>query len=92
MDELKHLTNPNSVLQLSNILRKISTSIERQKVAETTKESEIKEIDFLREQCLSTNPQLSLLSCQTLYRLVEDLILQPANVLTMFISMLSNAS
>lgn len=92
MDELKQLTHPKSVLPLANVLQKISQSIKRQKVDENVKESAIKEIDFLKEQCLSENMRLSLLSCQSLYCLVEDGVLQPANVLTMFMSMLSNAS
>lgn len=92
MDELKHLTHPNSLLPLANALQKISQSIKRQKLDENVKEGEIKEIGFLKEQCLSKNIRLSLLSCQSLYRLVEDGVLQPSNVLTMFMSMLSNAT
>lgn len=91
MDELKHLTHPESLLPLTNALQKISQSIRRQK-DENVKESSIKEIDLLKEQCLSENKRLSLLSCQTLYSLVEDGALVPANVLTIFISLLSNAS
>lgn len=92
MDDLKHLTHPKSLLPLANALQKISQSIKRQKLDENVKESAIKEIDFLKEQCLSENRRLSLLSCQSLYGLVENGVLQPANVLTMFISLLSNAS
>lgn len=92
MDELKHLTHPKSLLPLANALQKVSQSIRRQKLDENVKENAIKEIDFLKEQCLSENKQLSLMSCQSLYSLVEDGVLQPASVLTMFISLLSNAT
>lgn len=92
MDELKHLTHPKSLLPLANALQKVSQSIRRQKLDENVKESAIKEIDLLKEQCLSENKQLSLLSCQSLYSLVEDGVLQPASVLTMFISLLSNTT
>lgn len=92
MEELKHLTHPRSLLPLTNVLEKIVQSIKRQKLNDNVKEDAIKEIDFLKEQCLSENVRLSLLSCQSLYCLVESGVLQPANVLTMFISMLSNAS
>lgn len=90
MNELKHLTHPNSLLALTSAVQKISQSIKRQK-AENVKENAIKEIEFLKEHCLSNNARLSLLSCQTLYSLVEDGVLLPANVLTMFISQLSSA-
>lgn len=92
MDDLKYLRHPESLLPLVYALQKISQSIRRQKLDENVKESAIKEIGYLKEQCLSENTRLSLLSCQSFYGLVENGILQPANVLTMFISLLSNAS
>lgn len=92
MDELKHLTHPTSLLPLANALQKIVQSIKRQKLDEHVQENAIKEIEWLKDQCASDNMQLSLLSCQSLYCLVEDGVLQPANVLTMFMSLLSNAS
>ena len=91
MDEIKHLTDPENTLQIINALQKISKSIERQKSKTDFKESAVKEIDFLKEQCQSANVQLSLLSCQLFVHLVENGVLQPANILTMFISMLPNA-
>lgn len=91
MDDLKQSVNHNNVLQLSKALQKVGNAIERQKKDRTKKESAIEELNFLKEQCLSNNVQLAALSCQTLYHLVESGILEPANALTMFITMLSNA-
>lgn len=91
MEDLKQLARHNSLLQLSKALQKIEKLIEQQKKDPTKKESTIAELNFLKEQCLSNNVQLSLLSCQTLYGLVENSVLEAANVLTMFITMLSNA-
>lgn len=91
MEDLKCLSGHNNVLQLSKALQKIEKAIELQKKDSSKKESAIEELNFLKEQCLSNNVQLSLLSSQTLYGLVESGILEPANVLTIFITMLSNA-
>lgn len=91
MEDLKNWVDHNNVLQLSKALQKIEKAIEQQKKDSAKKESAIEELNFLKEQCLSNNVQLSLLSSQTLYGLVERGILEPANVLTMFITMLSNA-
>lgn len=92
MDEIKTLTNSNSVLLLSNCLLKIAESIERQIVTEKVKDSAVKEIDYLKEQCLSKNGKLCLMSCQVIYRLVEKGVLQPGNVLTMFMALISNST
>ncbi|XP_031635799.1 focadhesin [Contarinia nasturtii] len=92
MEDLKHSTNHNNVLQLSKALQKIAKAIEQQKKDPTKKESTIEELNFLKEQCISNNTQLSLLASQQLYGLVENGVLEPANVLTMFITMLSNAN
>lgn len=91
MEDSKHLVNQTDVLPLSKALQKIAKAIEQQKKDKTKKELAIEELNFLKEQCVSNNVQLSLLSCQTLYNLVESGILEPANVLTMFITLLSNA-
>lgn len=91
MEDLKQLSNKSDVLQLSKALQKIATAIEEQKKDKTKKESAIQELVFLKEQCQSNNIQLSLLSTQTLYALVENGILDAADVLTMFITMLTNA-
>lgn len=92
MEDLKHLAGQtNNVLQLSKALQKVEKAIEQQKKNAAKKESAIEELNFLKEQCLSKNIQLSLLSSQSLYNLVESGVLQPASVLTMFITMLSNA-
>lgn len=91
MEDLKHLTSQINVLQTSKALQKIAKVIEEQKKDPSKKEFAIEELNFLKEQCLSNNVQLSQLSTQTLYGLVESGILEPANVLTMYITMLSNA-
>lgn len=91
MEDLKYLTSQNNVLQLSKALQKVGKAIEHQKKDPTKKESTIEELNYLKEQCMSANVHLSLLSNQTLYGLVESGVLEPANVLTMFITMLSNA-
>lgn len=91
MDELKHQVNQNNVLQISKALQKIAKTIEQQKKDSTKNESTIVELNFLKEQCLSKNVQLSVLSCQTLFALVENGVLESANVLTMFLTMLSSS-
>lgn len=91
MEDLKHLTSQINVLQTSKALQRIAKVIEEQKKDPSKKEFAIEELNFLKEQCLSNNVQLSQLSTQTLYGLVESGILEPANVLTMYITMLSNA-
>lgn len=91
MEDLKHLTNQINVLKISKALQKIAKVIEEQKKDASKKEFAIEELNFLKEQCLSNNVQLSQLSTQTLYGLVQKGILEPANVLTMYITMLSNA-
>lgn len=91
MEDFKWLKSSNSVLQLSKALQKIEKAIKKQKENPMKKESAIEELNFLKDQCLSNNVQLSLLAVQSLYSLVEKNILDPASVLTMFITMLSNA-
>lgn len=91
MEDFKQLVNQNNVHQLSKALQKIEKAIEQQKKDSTKKESAIEELNILKDHCLSDNQQLSTLACQTLYHLVEIGALEPANILTMFITMLSNA-
>lgn len=91
MDELKNLTDQTCTLQITNALQRLCKIIQKQKIDEKTSESSIKEIEFLKEQCESSNVQLSLLACQTFVHLVEDGVLQAARVLTIFISMLTTA-
>lgn len=91
MDELKNLVNPKNVLQLSKSLQKIAKSIEDRKKEQGKLDSTSTELNFLKEQCLSKNIQLSLLSCQTLYGLIEKGVIEPASGLTTFITMLSSA-
>lgn len=91
MEDLKQIANKSDVLQLSKALQKIATAIEEQKKDKTKKESAIQELVFLKEQCQSNYIQLSLLATQTLYGLVENGILDAADVLTMFLTMVTNA-
>lgn len=91
MDEIKNLPNPNNVLQLSKSLQKIAKSIEERKKEQNKLDSTSAELNFLKQQCLSKNIQMSLLSCQTLYGLIENGVIEPANGLTTFITMLSSA-
>lgn len=89
MDELKHLSNKNSVLQIATALQNIVKSI-RVEVSQAGL-ANCKEIEFLKEQCLDNNIQLSLLSHQIFVRLVEDGILEAPYVLSMFVAMLPGA-
>lgn len=91
MEDLKYITSENNVLQLSKALQKIAKTIAQQKKDATKHDSTIVELNFLKQQCLSNNVHLSLLSSQTLYGLVETGTLKPVDVLTMYIVMLSNA-
>lgn len=91
MEDFKQLVNQNNVHLLSKALQKIEKAIEQQKKDSAKKESAIEELNILKDHCLSDNLQLSTLACQTLYHLVEIGALEPANTLTMFITMLSNA-
>lgn len=90
MEDLKYLTNKNSVYQITSAMQKIAKAIRTEK-AQNIKDTNIKEIDFLKEQCLNENVQLSLLSYQTFVRLVEDGTLDAPFVLSMFVSMLPSA-
>lgn len=92
MEDVKQVANKNDVLQLSKALQRIASAIEDHKMDKTKKESSIEELVFLKEQCQSNNIQLSLLSCQTLYGLVENGVLDAADVLTIFLTMLTNAT
>lgn len=92
MEDLKNLSDHTNVLQISKALQKIAKVIEEEKKDTSKKEFAIEELIFLKELCLSNNVQLSHLSSQTLYGLVETGVLEPANVMTMFITMLSNAT
>lgn len=91
MDEIKNIVNPNNVLQISKSLQKIAKTIEDGKKEQNNLDSSSAELDFLKQQCLSKNIQLSLLSCQTFYGLIENGVIEPASGLTTFITMLSSA-
>lgn len=91
MDEIKNSVNLKNVLQLSKSLQKIAKSIEDRKKEQTKLDSTSAELNFLKEQCLSENIQLSLLSCQTLYGLIKTGCIEPSSGLMTFITMLSSA-
>lgn len=91
MDEIKYLSNSHNILQISRVLQKLTKAIEKQKKELGKVELSSNELNSLKEQCLSKNTQLSLLSCQTLFNFIENGIIDPANGLTMFITMLSGA-
>lgn len=91
MDEIKNSINPKNVLQISKALQKIGKVIERQKKEQGKVEVTSIELNFLKEQCLSNNIQLSLLSCQTLWSLIESGIIEPAPGLTMFIALMASS-
>lgn len=90
MDEITYATDQNNVIIITNALKKLYASIERQKSKENVSETNIKELDFLRDQCRSNNIQLSFLSCQMFYQLVENGIIPPSYALTVFMSTLQN--
>lgn len=91
MDDLRNLSDPNSLLHISNGLQKLCKSIQKQKTEEKIAENNIKEIEFLKEQCQHSNVQLSLLACQAFVHLTEERVLQSGKVLTLFVSMLTSA-
>lgn len=51
MDEVTYATDQNNVIIITNALKKIYASIERQKLKENLNETNIKEVDFLRDHC-----------------------------------------
>lgn len=89
MDELKYLSNKNNIQQITVGLQKLLKLIRAEKV-QGTRESQIKEIDFLRELCTSEYTNLSLLAHQAFVRLVEDGTIEAASCLSMFVTMLPN--
>lgn len=91
MEDIRNLTDPANLLQISNGLQKLAKNIYKQKIDENIAETSIKEIDLLKELCQSDNIQMGLLACQTLVHLAEDGVLPAAKVLTIFVSMLSGA-
>lgn len=122
MDDIKHLTNKHSYLQLSAVLHKQVKAIRAHKsatlqsaaaaaaadggpgktvVINKTSATAVrhegsavacKDSDQLKLQCLSDNVQLSQLAFHTFGRLVEERTLDPAAVISMFISMVPGAS
>ena len=89
MEEIKLLSNRNNTIQIANALHKMYTLMKESK-SETKKDTTV-EVDFLKANCKSENTQISLLSCQTFVLLVQDGVMEPAKVLSMFISMLPDS-
>lgn len=86
MDEIKNLTDKNSLQQLSTVLNKLVKAIRANKaqVAGVKSKSSVrhetaicKETEYLKLQCLSDNRQLSQLAFQSFVRLVEEGSLDP---------------
>lgn len=90
MEEFKTITPTTSVVKISSCLEKIFKKIVESR-EKNVAEHNIKEIEFLKTQCKAESVQLSLMSCQTFVRLVEQGTLEPTSVLTMLISMLPNS-
>lgn len=90
MDPLATLSNKDNILQLSIALQKIAKAIENQKDNSKGPISTTNELDLLKKHCLSNNVHISQLSCQTLFKLAQNGTLEPATVLTLFITMSCN--
>lgn len=90
MDEFESITNDTSVVKIADCLDKIYKKIvdlyEKKLI-----EHHIKEIDFLKNQCKSEIVPLSVMSCQTFVRLVENGILDANNIISTFVSLLGNS-
>lgn len=105
MDEIKHLTNKHSYLQLSIVLQKLAKTIRTNKTEQSATPTSSarkdvvaaiatggKEAELLQLYCLSENPQLSQLAFQTFGRLVEEGDLDAALVMSMLVSLVPGAS
>lgn len=90
MDPITSVTNKSNVLHISIALQKLSSAIEKQRDNVNKSDSDVFEFNCLKSHCLSENVQLSLFSCQTLYKLVEKGIIDTAIVLKTFLTMLSS--
>lgn len=88
MEEIKFLSIKSSYILNSLSLEKLCRTIRSQKQTQNMPDKNIKEIDFLRDQCMSDSIEMCLLAHQSFVRMVEDGTLELAGVLAMFVSML----
>ncbi|SPP74769.1 focadhesin [Drosophila guanche] len=90
MEEFSSIKPSSSVVKLAACLEKVYNKIVESREKQVA-EHQIKEIDFLKTQCKHEHMQLSLMSCQTLVRLVDEGVLDANGVQNTLLSMLGNA-
>lgn len=90
MEDFNSIKPNTSVVKLAACLEKIYNKIVQSKEKQLP-EHQIKEIEFLKTQCKHEHMQLSLMSCQTLVRLVDEAVLDANSVQNTLLSMLPNA-
>lgn len=88
MEEIRFLSIKSSYILNAVSLEKLCNIIRSQKQTQNIAEKNIKEIDFLRDQCMSDSIEMCLLAHQSFVRMVEDGTLELPGILTMFVSML----
>ncbi|EDW85623.1 uncharacterized protein Dwil_GK23059 [Drosophila willistoni] len=91
MEDFESIKPSSSVVKLATCLEKIYSKIVESREKQVP-EHQIKEIEFLKQQCKHEHMQLSLMSCQTLVRLVEEGVLEATNMQNTLLSLLANAS
>ncbi|XP_017040742.1 focadhesin [Drosophila ficusphila] len=90
MDDFASIKPHSSVVKLASCLEKIYAKVVESREKQVP-EHQIKEIEFLKSQCKHDHMQLSLMSCQTLVRLVDEGVLEANGVQNSLLSMLANA-
>ncbi|XP_030374124.1 focadhesin [Scaptodrosophila lebanonensis] len=90
MEEFNSVKANTSVVKLAACLEKIYNKIVEAKEKQLA-EHQIKEIEFLKTQCKNEHMQLSLMSCQTLVRLVDEGVLDANSVQNTLLSLLPQA-
>ncbi|XP_016947118.1 focadhesin [Drosophila biarmipes] len=90
MDDFASIKPNSSVVKLASCLEKIYAKVVDSREKQVP-EHQIKEIEFLKTQCKHDHMQLSLMSCQTLVRLVDEGVLEANGVQNSLLSMLANA-
>lgn len=81
MEDFASIKPSSSVVKLASCLEKIYTKIVESRDKQVP-EHQIKEIEFLKSQCKHEHMQLSLMSCQTLVRLVDEVPWRPTEYRT----------
>jgi len=90
MEDFASIKPNSSVVKLASCLEKICAKVLDSREKQVP-EHQIKEIEFLKTQCKHDHMQLSLMSCQTLVRLVDEGVLEANGVQNSLLSMLANA-